>query len=96
MNFQKSILATATCAALGVAGSVQAGNLGEFWAGDQTGGVLHIFNQADPVKGNTFNIYINEKGGRTAPPSFTQVHEPGGNSVNIDLVWAKFDSHVSS
>ena len=47
MNFQKTLLATATGAAIAAAGSAQAINFGEFWAVDQIGGVAHIFDQAD-------------------------------------------------
>ena len=40
---------SAVAAAVGLAttGSASATNLGEFWAGDQIGGILHIFNQSD-------------------------------------------------
>ena len=47
MKFQKTILATATTAALTAAGSAQATNLGEFWAVDQINGKAHIFSQAE-------------------------------------------------
>ena len=47
MKLQKTMLASATTAALAAAGSAQAVNLGEFWATDQIGGNTHIFDQAD-------------------------------------------------
>ncbi len=48
MKFNKSLVATATTAALGmVAGNAQALNFGEFWAVDQIGGVAHIFDQSE-------------------------------------------------
>ena len=49
MTFRKSLVASATTAAIGTmaAGSAQAINLGEFWATDQIGGITHIFDQAD-------------------------------------------------
>ncbi len=50
MKFNKSLVATATTAALGMAaGNAQAFhlNFGEFWAVDQIGGVAHIFDQSD-------------------------------------------------
>jgi hypothetical protein len=46
MKFQKTLLASATTAALAAAGSAQAVSLGEYWAVDQIAGVAHIFDQA--------------------------------------------------
>lgn len=39
--------AVATAVGLAATGSASATNLGEFWAADQIGGVMHIFDQAD-------------------------------------------------
>lgn len=48
MKFNKTILASATCAAMGVAaGNAHALNFGEFWAADQVNGKMHIFDQSD-------------------------------------------------
>jgi hypothetical protein len=48
MKFNKSLVATATTAALGmVAGNAQAFNFGEVWATDQENGRLHIFKQSE-------------------------------------------------
>ena len=47
MNFQKTLLATATGAAIVASGSAQAFSFGEVWANDQQNGRLHIWSQTN-------------------------------------------------
>lgn len=47
MKFQKTLLATATGAAIVASGSAQAFSLGEVWANDQNNGRLHIWSQTN-------------------------------------------------
>jgi len=81
MKFQKTLLATATTAAITAAGSAQAFNLGEFWAVDQIGGVAHIFNQAD-LNDPTVD----------AVESKVSVVTPGANSVRMHILG--FSNHA--
>ena len=47
MKFQKTLLATATGAAIVASGSAQAFSFGEVWANDQQNGRLHIWSQTN-------------------------------------------------
>ena len=72
MNYKKSLVASATTAALSmVAGNAQAINFGEFWATDQVNGRLHIFDQAelnDPtVSATPAVIDLLSQGGHSNP-----------------------------
>lgn len=83
MKFQKTMLATATTAALAAAGSAQAISFGEVWANDQQNGRLHIWSQSN----------LNDP---TAPsnPSVIELTQDGGANTAGSAHIIGFSNHA--